>query len=391
MLDQLIKTNNYPEFNKFKDTIQDPEWHAEGDVYIHTVSVISKIEEFITECSNSEKNILRYAAAFHDYGKPQTTTTKIKNDKERIVAPCHEEVGASLLFYAPKPHNLTYDEWYQVINLVRYHDRPKKLINNNSDYHQYFNLARKCNLKLLYILEKADIKGRTCSDFNEQDEILELFKLQAQDYDLFDGINYYVLRKDFEVLEDEVLINQVFMKALHNFSVGKIKSLVDEIPRSYNYYKKPAHVTVYCGLSSSGKSTLISEQLKERSYYVISLDDIRAELFGSRYDQKHNDEVRRTAHERLKQHLRNGDYVIYDATNTRKDFRDKIISTCMNYDAFVEIAIPSQRDINTIIKDNKTRANSIPEDIIYKQYDKFELPDLNEAHNIKYSFKTALK
>ena len=391
MLDDLIKTNNYPELQQFKVTIQDPEWHAEGDVYIHTLSVLNELENFMDDCTNTEKKILRYAAAFHDYGKPRTTVSKIKNDKERIVAPYHEEVGSSLLFYAPKPPELEYNEWYQVINLIRYHDKPKKLIINNTEYYQYFNLARKCDLNLLYILEKADIKGRICSDFEEQDEILELFKMQVQEFQLDKPIDYLHLRKEFEVLEDEVQINKVFLKALHNFSTGKIKSIIDELPRSYNYYKNNAHVTVYCGLSSSGKSTLINEQLKQRSYKLISLDDIRLQEFGSREDQRHNDEVRRIAHEQLKQHLRDGDYVIYDATNIKRDFRNKIISTCMNYDAFVNITIPSERDISTIIKDNRTRKYSVPEEVITKQYNGFELPDLDEAHCINYSFLNKLK
>jgi len=384
--DALINSNNYVEFFKFKNTNQEKEWHGEGDVYIHTTNVINELQHFISDCSPTEIKILEYAAAFHDYGKPQTTTTKNKNGKDRIVAPYHEEVGASLLFYAHKPYDLTYNEWYIVLSLVRYHDKPKKLINSNAEYYEYFNLARKCNLKLLYILEKADIKGRVCSDYDDQMLTLELFKIQAQEFNLFNGINYEVLRSEFLVLEDEALINRVFLKALHNFSLGKIKCLTDEIPRSYNYYKNDSHVSIYCGISSSGKSTIISAQQEERPYKIISLDDIREEHFNDRSNQKHNDEVRRIAHDRLKQYLREGNYIIYDATNLKRDFRNKVISTCMNYDAFVRIMIPSERDINTILKDNRKREHSIPDDIIIAQSYKFELPDLNEAHEVNYAF-----
>ena len=385
MIDELITSGLYPELSKFSNTEQDPEWHAEGNVKIHTHLVLDEIEKSLElyNLSDSEKRILRYAAVFHDYGKPQTTTTKVKNDVLRVVAPFHEEIGASLLFYCKRPPELAVKEYLTVLALVQLHDVPKKLVKNNAKRNGYFKLALNSNLKLLYILEKADLKGRICSDFEYQDEILELFKLQAQEYGLWEDLDLNELRKSFSEIEDEEFVNRVFYKGIYNYANGINPNIEDEIPKSYNY-NTTAHVTMLCGLSASGKSMLVQKMLKERTYTVISLDKIRIELYGKKEDQRHNDEIRRVAYERLRTALRNNEYIIYDATNLRKDFRSKIIDLCNNYDAFISMIVICDIAINDILKRNSKRETPVPNDVILKQYNKFELPFYSEVHALKF-------
>ncbi len=70
---------------------QDPEWHAEGDVFVHTKMVceaLLQLPEF-QALSEQEQHILFAAAMLHDVEKRSTTKREIQGGKERIVSPNH--------------------------------------------------------------------------------------------------------------------------------------------------------------------------------------------------------------------------------------------------------------------------------------------------------------
>ena len=121
---------------------------------------------------------------------------------------------------------------------------------------------------------------------------------------------------------------------------------------------------------------LIYDVIKDN---IISLDEIRKEIKNTDYSKAA--EVINIAKERLKQHLRKNENVVYDATNYRKDFRDKIISLCYNYHAYVTIHIVMKKR-NDLLKDNAKRENPVESDYILKQINKFQFPDNSECSNL---------
>ena len=70
--DELEALKYFPEILSLHGVQQDPEWHPEGDVFIHTLMVIDEAaqlrsgEEFSDLC-------LMYGSLCHDFGKPLTT------------------------------------------------------------------------------------------------------------------------------------------------------------------------------------------------------------------------------------------------------------------------------------------------------------------------------
>ena len=72
------------------------------------------------------------------------------------------------------------------------------------------------------------------------------------------------------------------------------------------------------GLPGSGKSYYADSVYD--TYNIHSSDRIREELFGFR-DQDHNNEVFAELHKRVKQDLKDGKNVVYDATNINKKKR----------------------------------------------------------------------
>lgn len=97
----LVETEwieHFPEVAALVGTPQDPEWHPEGDVFTHTGhcgDALVKLPAWQAADTES-KIVLSLAVLAHDFAKPQTTTRAIKNGRERIVSPGHEEAGGPL-------------------------------------------------------------------------------------------------------------------------------------------------------------------------------------------------------------------------------------------------------------------------------------------------------
>lgn len=82
------------------------------------------------------------------------------------------------------------------------------------------------------------------------------------------------------------------------------------------------------GLPASGKSTYAKELSKNYNAIILSSDEIRKELCGDENSQDKNNEVFIVLHRRIKEYLKSGKNVVYDATNVnskrRKAFLDEL-------------------------------------------------------------------
>lgn len=88
--------------------------------------------------------------------------------------------------------------------------------------------------------------------------------------------------------------------------------------------------TMLVGLPASGKSTYAEKLSKETDAIICSSDKIREEICGDINSQDKNDEVFMTLHKRIKDHLRNGDSVIYDACNISSKRRTAFLRELKN-------------------------------------------------------------
>lgn len=82
-------------------------------------------------------------------------------------------------------------------------------------------------------------------------------------------------------------------------------------------------LTLMVGPSGAGKSTFVAN---EKSYKVISSDDIREEVCGNREDQSQNEKVFRIIHELVRTRIHAGLDVIIDATNIRRKNRLSLVN-----------------------------------------------------------------
>src|SRR5229473_1329287 len=156
-IDQL-----FPEIKALIDVPQDPEWHPEGDVFVHTQLVIDRARELIDELPYAKQVTVMLAALSHDFGKPATTEFV----DGRLRSRGHEEAGVEpTLSFLDKlnVHTLDgYDVRAQVLALVRNHLKPGEYYKKRDEVGDgaFRRLAHKCELDLLYRVAKADSLGR---------------------------------------------------------------------------------------------------------------------------------------------------------------------------------------------------------------------------------------
>jgi len=152
----------FPEIASLIDVPQDPEWHPEGDVYIHTLLTIDRAHELIEGLSYPRRVTVMLAAVAHDFGKPPTTAFLEGRWRSRG----HEEAGVGpteLFLNRLNVHTIEgYDVRSQVIALVREHLKPGEFYKKQDEVGDgaFRRLARKCELDLLYRVASADSLGR---------------------------------------------------------------------------------------------------------------------------------------------------------------------------------------------------------------------------------------
>ncbi|MBI4661192.1 MAG: polynucleotide adenylyltransferase [Verrucomicrobia bacterium] len=89
---------HFPELNALRGVRQDPQWHPEGDVFIHTChccDALARLPGWQTADLESRITCM-LAVLAHDFGKPATTQMAPKDGRMRIVSPGHEEAGGPI-------------------------------------------------------------------------------------------------------------------------------------------------------------------------------------------------------------------------------------------------------------------------------------------------------
>jgi len=146
----------YPELAALQGCEQDPVWHPEGNVWIHTLHCL---DWFATERTGHHDDdlVVGLGILCHDFGKPATTT----NDFGRITSRGHEPEGE-----APTRHFLERltnqdDLINEVIPLVLCHLRPRALHDANASDSAVRRLARQVKrIDRLVRVARADHAGR---------------------------------------------------------------------------------------------------------------------------------------------------------------------------------------------------------------------------------------
>jgi tRNA nucleotidyltransferase (CCA-adding enzyme) len=153
----------FPELKALVGCEQEPEWHPEGDVWVHTLMVIDQARTRIDDLDRANRIALMLAAVTHDFGKPKTTAFI----DGRIRSLNHEEEGvepAAAFLDRLNIHSIDgKDVRRQVLGLTAHHLKPGMLFKVRHELTDgaFRRLALKVDLELLARVAKSDCLGRT--------------------------------------------------------------------------------------------------------------------------------------------------------------------------------------------------------------------------------------
>lgn len=155
----------FPELRSLVGVPQEPDWHPEGDVDVHTLMVVDEARKLIDDLPYERQVAVMLGAVAHDFGKPPTTEFA----DGRIRSRGHDEAGVEpTLAFLDRLGIFTlngFDVREQVVQLVRFHLKPGEFYNaerkgNPVGDGAFRRLARKVEPDLLYRVAKADSLGR---------------------------------------------------------------------------------------------------------------------------------------------------------------------------------------------------------------------------------------
>ena len=158
----------FPALHALVGCPQEPEWHPEGDVWVHTLQVIDQARTRVDDLRRPERIVMMLGAVCHDFGKPATTAFV----DGRIRSIDHEEQGVAPATTFLDRLNVRsidgYDVRRQVLGLVAQHLKPGMWfkVRNEIGGGAFRRLSRKVDLELLARLAKADCLGRAPGAFN---------------------------------------------------------------------------------------------------------------------------------------------------------------------------------------------------------------------------------
>ncbi|MEO0044200.1 MAG: hypothetical protein RL329_3648, partial [Bacteroidota bacterium] len=328
---------------------QEPDWHAEGNVLIHTQWVIKALQQLpaYLKLPLEHQQLLTLAALFHDIGKPATTCV----ENGRISAPKHAKVGEK------RTRNLLWDLDRQtreaICALVRLHGMPLWSLEKDNPNATVIEASCRVSNEWTWMLCHADILGRICIDPDDLLERLEYFKELCLENECF--------------FEPKVFFNPhsrfKFFYERHDYP-------------QYIYDDTHFELVLMCGIAGSGKDTY----LKKLNLPVICLDDLRQQMGVVHGDTRGQGHVIQKAYEMGKEYSAAKQSFVWNAMNLTADLRMKLIRKFYAYRPKYKI-VYIETSMENILERRKT---DIPAKHLWNMQHSLEMPMITEAHEVVY-------
>jgi predicted kinase len=347
-------------------TPQGAEFHAEGDVWIHTRMVGDWLaaEPRFRALDAGARAIVFAGALLHDLGKPACTRAEPDG---RISARGHSARGEILARRMLWEAGVDPVAREQVCGLIRLHQIPFFLIDQpRADAIRgalRASLIARCDW--LALVAEADARGRRCRDDAAQQKIADNTALFAE------------LCGELGVLTAPRAFPSDHARFLYFHRDGRD-------PDYAAHDDSRCEVVLMCGLPGSGKDRWLAEQLSGTP--VISLDRLRHDLDVD--PEEAQGPVIAAAREEAREHLRAGRGFAWNATNLGRPLRAQLVELFTGYGARVrivyrEVSAERQR------RQNRDRDARVPERVIERMLDRWTLPDPTEAHRIDLAIDSA--
>ena len=350
-----------PEIDILNTCEQNPQWHAEGNAFNHTMLAYEKLEnEILNDISYSltetELTIIQAAVILHDIGKG-VTTARGKDGKWHSYQ--HEIEGEKIARFLL--WNEEFDVRETICALIRYHMEPLRIFEHNNWFNRFIEIGCSVCWKHLYYVKKADLLGSIQSDkesFAKDLQKLEFIKETAKSLGMWET-------------------------KYHNFNdLTRYINNRKLLPWHYNSTKsKVAYIMI--GLPGSGKNTYIDNVLlkKHPDAIQISRDDIRIKLGycieGEKYLGSEEEErnVTHAFNELFDETVLNDKPIILNNTHLKEKYRYENVSTLRNFGfkvIFIYVEAPTLND------NYNRRSGQVAKCVISNMALSFEYPKINE-------------
>lgn len=349
-----------PWLQAMKGCPQNPDRHAEGDVWIHVHLVVEALVGLPAwrELPDVDRRILFAAALLHDVAKP--ACTRVEPDG-RLSARGHSWRGAVQARQILWRLGVPFAEREAVCALVRHHLVPLFLAGSAQPRRLAIEASQTARCDLLAVLAEADVRGRVCLDPDR----------------LFDQIAGFRAEVTAAGCRTEPYR---FASDHARFLFFRDPTRSPDAPAAGCLRSR---VVILCGLPGAGKDHWIEQNRPGGP--VISPDEIRHELGIS--PSAPQGPVLNRARDRARDLLRDGQDLVWNAHHLSRNVRADCIRLCHTHDAHVRIVyveVPADR----LFAQNRQRRHKVPERVIERLLDRWEVPDRTEAHVVEYVLGT---
>jgi putative nucleotidyltransferase with HDIG domain len=346
---------SYPLLADLQTCPQSAVHHGEGDVAVHTQMVLKELARLPAwrNQESQQRQIVFAGALLHDIGKP----AKTREENGELTSRGHSRKGEAIARVMLWEMGLPISIREQVTALIRYHQLPFFLVEKPDSERLLFRISQSVRCDHLALVTEADARGRICADQSRLLYNVALFVEYARDRGCLNSPRQFPSdHSRFQYFRSE-----------------------HRSPDYLAYDDIRSEVVMMSGLPGAGKDHWIARNLP--GYPVVSLDDLRREM---RVDPSGaQGRVVSRAREIARSFLREGKPFVWNATNLTREVRRSCINLFSDYRARIRIvyveAPPAQ-----LHKRNRARAAPVREKVIQRLLDRWEIPDLTEAHQVDW-------
>jgi predicted kinase len=336
-------------------TPQDPIYHAEGDVWVHTVAVVNALlnHPAYAALNQAEQGVVYHAAVLHDIAKPPTT----REINGRLGAPGHSRRGAIEARIQGWKHGWSFGLREAVSRLIEAHQWPFHAFDDRQGRSPEFIVRHAaCDrpLDLLCLLATADLLGRESVMRQEALDQVALFEEQARELECW---------KQSYPFPDAAT------------RIAYLRAQGSRFADDPVHQDRPFEVILLSGLPASGKSTWADNQ----DLPVIGYDNLREEL-----DLKAGEGIGTVMHaatDRMREHLRARESFVVNATHLSQQMRQRTLDLVRDYGGTARVHY-FETDPSTLLSRHANRDSTLPEAQLLRMAHRWEVPGLTEVEHV---------
>lgn len=159
-------------------TTQNPIWHAEGSVFVHTRMAMEAMAEILDKEDEHERFVMQMAAFLHDVGKPVSASKREKKNSEDTFYKMkdHDTLGAPVAYNFCKNLGMANKDCEIIRNMVEHHMMMHRFTEFSSRY-KVMQLLHNKDFNRLVKLCMADERGCVMTQPDEWPRIEDALKI----------------------------------------------------------------------------------------------------------------------------------------------------------------------------------------------------------------------